>query len=319
MYKNKKKETAMENQKNKLTEEEVRLMEEKKHVIQAVNSDPNVASSPLPPNMLDKVYKEIRANEAERAIRAIDAELMKAGVPLEEDTDEEEDDEEIGVAEAQTDAETIFSAEDKELIRLGRIYKRRKKLHRYLVAVAAIVCVLAFGITSMGGPKKVFEKFNWTLAGREQTNVDSDGDDVVQMDDVKEDEVYQEIEDKYGFLAVRPVYLPEDVVLLDVQMGDEIQGIHINYGVGKKVSLSYFIRPNYRKSSYSTDMEDKIIDEYNFQNEMLEISVKQYSIEEENNNRWSAEFSYNDVNYFLVAMDMEKQEFEKMLENLIFS
>ena len=92
----------MENQKNKLTEEEVRLMEEKKHIMQAVNNDPNVANSPLPPNMLDKVYKEIRANEAERAIRAIDAELMKAGVPLEEDTDEEEDDEEIGVAEAQT-------------------------------------------------------------------------------------------------------------------------------------------------------------------------------------------------------------------------
>ena len=181
----------MENQKNKLTEEEVRLMEEKKHIMQAVNNDPNVANSPLPPNMLDKVYKEIRANEAERAIRAIDAELMKAGVPLEEDTDEEEDDEEIGVAEAKADAENIFSAEDKELIRLGRIYKKRKKLHRYLVAVAAIVCVLAFGITSMGGPKKVFEKFNWTLAGREQTNVDSDNDDVVQMSDVKEDEVYE--------------------------------------------------------------------------------------------------------------------------------
>ena len=213
----------MENQKNKLTEEEVRLMEEKKHVIQAVNSDPNVANSPLPPNMLDKVYKEIRANEAERAIRAIDAELMKAGVPLEEDTDEEEDDEEIGVAEAKADAETIFSAEDKELIRLGRIYKKRKKLHRYLVAVAAIVCVLAFGITSMGGPKKVFEKFNWTLAGREQTNVDSDNDDVVQMSDVKEDEVYQEIEDRYGFTPVKPLYRPEGVILLESTIGDEIQ------------------------------------------------------------------------------------------------
>ena len=308
----------MENQKNKLTEEEVRLMEEKKHVIQAVNSDPNVANSPLPPSMLDKVYKEIRANEAERAIRAIDAELMKAGVPLEEDTDEEEDDEEIGVAEAKADAETIFSAEDKELIRLGRIYKKRKKLHRYLVAVAAIVCVLAFGITSMGGPKKVFEKFNWTLAGREQTNVDSDNDDVVQMSDVKEDEVYQEIEDKYGFLAVRPVYLPEDVVLLEANMGDEIQGINILYGKEGEVKLTYVIRPNYKTSSIGKDIEDDFLEEYIEETDHTVIYMRKYLIDD-SEERWSIQFEYKEVSYSMLVMESNEAEVNKIVENLIFS
>lgn len=308
----------MENQKNKLTEEEVRLMEEKKHIMQAVNNDPNVANSPLPPNMLDKVYKEIRANEAERAIRAIDAELMKAGVPLEEDADEEEDNEEIGVAEAKADAENIFSAEDKELIRLGRIYKKRKKLHRYLVAVAAIVCVLAFGITSMGGPKKVFEKFNWTLAGREQTNVDSDNDDVVQMGDVKEDEVYQEIEDRYGFLAVRPIYRPEGVKFLEASIGGEIQGINVLYGKNDKVKMTYVIRPNFKTSSIGKDIEDDFIQEYIEETEDAVIYIRKY-IFDDTEERWSVQFEYQEVSYSMLIMDSNEAEVRKIVENLFFS
>lgn len=282
----------MENQKNKLVEEE------------------------LLPNMLDQVYKEIRANEAERAIRAIDAELMKAGVPLEEDVDEEE--EEIGASEAKADAGREFSEEDKELIRLGKIYRKRKKLHRYLVAAAAIVGVLAFGITSMGGPKKVFEKFNWTLAGREQTNVDSDNEDVVQMDDVKEDEVYQEIEDKYGFLAVRPVYLPEDVVLLETSMGDEIQGIHLTYGTAPEANISYHIRPNYRESSWGKDIEDELLKEEHMIVSDVDICLKQYRVDERTE-RWLVGFEYNNASYSMLIMNLEEAEIKKIIENLIFS
>ena len=307
----------MENQKNKLTEEEVRLMEEKKHIMQAVNNDPNVANSPLPPNMLDKVYKEIRANEAERAIRAIDAELMKAGVPLEEDTDEGEDDEEIGAAEARADAENIFSAEDKELIRLGRIYKKRKKLHRYLVAVAAIICVLAFGITSMGGPKKVFEKFNWTLAGREQINVDSD-DDVVPLDGIAEDEIYQQVEDKFGFLPVKPIHRPEGVVLLEANMGDEIQGINMLYGKEDEVKLTYVIRPNYKTSSIGKDIEDDLLEEYIEETEHAVIYMRKYLIDD-SEERWSIQFEYKEVSYSMLVMESNEAEVNKIVENLIFS
>lgn len=298
----------MENQKNKLTEE-VKLMEEKKRLMEAVNSDPHVANSPLPPNMLDKVYKEIRANEAERAIRAIDAELMKAGVPLEEDVDEEE--EEIGASEAKADAGREFSEEDKELIRLGKIYRKRKKLHRYLVAAAAIVGVLAFGITSMGGPKKVFEKFNWTLAGREQTNVDSDNEDVVQMDDVKEDEVYEQIEDKYGFTPVKPLYLPEDVVLLEVSMGDEIQGIYMMYGTGENVRLTYLIRPNYKIGSLAKDVEDLLLEEYVEKSEYAPINVRKYLIDN-TEERWEVQFEYKEVAYSMLIMDSDEVDVKKL-------
>ena len=281
----------MENQKNKLVEEE------------------------LLPNMLDQVYKEIRANEAERAIRAIDAELMKAGVPLEEDVDEEE--EEIGASEAKADAGREFSEEDKELIRLGKIYRKRKKLHRYLVAAAAIVGVLAFGITSMGGPKKVFEKFNWTLAGREQTNVDSDNEDVVQMGDVKEDEVYEQIEDKYGFYPVKPIYRPEGVILLETIIGDEIQGINMLYGKEDEVKLTYVIRPNYKTSSIGKDIEDDFLEEYIEETEHAIIYMRKYLIDD-SEERWSIQFEYKEVSYSMLIMDSNDAEVKKIVENLMF-
>ncbi len=304
----------MENQKNKLTEE-VKLMEEKKRLMEAVNSDPHVANSPLPPNMLDKVYKEIRANEAERAIRAIDAELMKAGVPLEEDVDEEE--EEIGASEAKADAGREFSEEDKELIRLGKIYRKRKKLHRYLVAAAAIVGVLAFGITSMGGPKKVFEKFERNVLGREQIGIDSN-DNTKFVGSIDEEEVYQEIEDKYRFAPVKPLYLPEGIILLETSMGDEIQGIHLTYGVNQESNISYHIRPNYRESSWGKDIEDELLKEEHMIVSDVDICLKQYRVDE-TTERWLVGFEYNNASYSMLIMNLEEAEIKKIVDNLIFS
>ena len=79
------------------------------------------------------------------------------------------------------------------------------------------------------------------------------------------------------------------------------------------------MRPNYRASSYGTDIEDEVMDEYELQSGAERIIVKQYHLEEENNNRWTGEFSYQNVHYLLIGMDIEKEEFEKILINLHFS
>lgn len=151
--------------------------------------------------------------------------------------------------------------------------------------VAAVVCALAFGVTSMGGPERLFEKVNWTLAGREQTNIDSDSEDILQASDDEEEEVYQQVEEEFGFLPVKLTYKPKGVKLLDAQMGEEVQGINLLYGKDEKVILSCFIRPNYRTGSFGTDMEDDVINEYDIQNDNVSITIKQYSVDEANNNR----------------------------------
>lgn len=293
----------MDEQKRKLTEEEIRITEEIDALLDEVQEDSDVVNTPLPERLERNIRKSIHARELEKIERAIDEELAKGEALL--------------AAEAEA-GQKMESEEVKELIRLGKIYKKRRKLHRYLVAAAVLVFVLALGVTSIGGPEKVFETFKFFASGRDMTQTNS-GDDVDVIDNITEEEVYQQIEEKFNFTPVRMLVLSDDVGFLKASMGEEIQGAHILYGAGENVKLSYFIRPNYRKSSYGTDMDEQLIDEYNLSTETLLITVKQYSVEEENNNRWSGEFTYKDVNYYIVAMDMEKEEFENILKNLFFS
>ena len=272
--------------------------------MEEVNSDHKVVNRPLPPNLREKIDQKIMSLDLDKGTENGEAETAateKMGAKAEEMASEKE----------------RFSAEERELMRLGKVYRKKRKLRKYYVLVAAVICALAFGITSMGGPERIFEKFNWTLAGREQTNIDSD-EDVEQISEVKEEEAYDAIESKFGFYPVKPNYKSEGIELLEMKIGEEIQGINLIYGKDDKVSFTYFIRPDYRTSSFGTDIEDDVVNKYNIQNDDVSITVKQYSVDGVDSNRWSGEFCYQDVHYFIVANDMKQEEFEKILKNLYF-
>lgn len=286
-----------------MDEQKIREIEEEvNELLEKVREDEEVMNTPLPDGLEKNIKKRIRAIEVEKMEHAIDEELAKA-------------DELADVVEFPREA---MSAEDEEWIRLGKIYKKKQKSRKYYVAAAVAIFVLALGVTSIGGPEKVFETFKRYALGREQVRVNS-GDDVELVDNISEEEVYQKIEEEFGFVPVRMHVLPDNVGFLEASIGEEIQGINLIYGTKEKVKLSYFMRPNYREGSYSTDMEDQVIDEYSIETESVLIMVKQYCVEQKNNHRWSAEFTYQDVSYYIVAMDMEKENFEKIVKNLFFS
>ena len=276
------------NEEMKFPDEEVELskeelVEEAKSIMEEVNGDQKVVDRPLPVNLRKNIDKRILALKAK---------------------------------EEKAEGER-FSAEERELMRLGKLYKKKRKMRKYFVLAAAVVCALAFGVTSMGGPERVFETFKRNVMGREQVRVNSE-DDVDIVETVSEEEAYQQIEDEFGFYPVKLMNRPEDIEFLGAKMGEEIQGINLIYGKDDEVCLSYFIRPNYRNGSFGIDMEDDVIAEYDVENVDVSITIKRYAVDEVNNNRWSGEFSYQDVYYFIVAMDMEQKEFEKILKNLYF-
>lgn len=208
-------------------------------------------------------------------------------------------------------------AEAEELIRLGKIYKRKRKNKKYLVLAAVMVFVLAFGMTSIGGAEKIFEKFKILTTGREQVQINST-EDVYVIDSISEEKAYEEIEEKYGFTPVKLEYRPEGVEFQEAIMGDDIQGIQLIYNKRNEAGIIYLIRPSYRLESLATDIEDTKVKEYPLVVEGVLIDVKQYCIEESKNERWTGEFSHQDVEYFLMATDIVQEEFEKILNNLYF-
>lgn len=276
------------NEEMKFPDEEVELskeelVEEAKSIMGEVNSDQKVVDRPLPVNLRKNIDKRILALKAK---------------------------------EEKTEGER-FSAEERELMRLGKLYKKKRKMRKYFVLAAAVVCALAFGVTSMGGPERVFESFKILTMGREQVQINSD-DKVEVVESVSEEEAYQQIEDEFGFYPVKLMNRPEDIEFLGAKMGEEVQGINLIYGKNDEVCLSYFIRPNYRVGSLGNDVEDALLNEYSMKVNDVSITIKQYALEDSSVERWSAEFKYKEVQYFIKGTDLSKGEFEKILKNLYF-
>lgn len=209
-----------------------------------------------------------------------------------------------------------LSEEDKELLRLGKIYRKKRRCQKYLVLAAVMVMVLAIGITSVGGAEKVFEMFRIAIRGREQVQINSKNSvEAICFDE--EEEAYAEIEEKFGFLPVRMMYLPKDVEFQEANMYEELQEIQLIYGKGKNADIIYTIRPNFREGSLGRDIEDRLIEEYSIDRSRAVIHVKKYEIED-GTVRWIAMFEFQDVSYSLMIFNMEKIEVEDIVQNLYF-
>ena len=212
-----------------------------------------------------------------------------------------------------------LSDEEKELIRLGKVYKKRRKWSKYLVLVAAVVCVLAIGVTSMGGPERVIEKVSWMISDREQTNVDSDSDRVNEPDVVTEAEAIQEIEDAFGIFPVRLDYLPEGVEFEDMILTESTNSVCLNYAGQDQETVIYYMYFNYRTGSIGQDVEDEAIDEYDKLVHDVTIHVKKYLIEENQTHRYKVSYEYRNVHYSLEINHVENGEVDKIIENLYFN
>ena len=165
-------------------------MEEIEGVLEKINNDPVMREWKAPEGLRDGLFEQIHAKEAEKS---------------------------------------RLSDDEKELIRLGMVYKKRRKWNKLLVLAAAVVCALAVGVTSIGGPKRVFEKFGWNIGDREQTNIDTDNNRIKEPDVVSEAEAYAMIEDEFGFYPVELLYLPDGIEFESNTMAEGIQNVSMCY------------------------------------------------------------------------------------------
>lgn len=205
---------------------------------------------------------------------------------------------------------------EQEVIHLEKVYRKRLRFQKYVAVAAVMVLVLAFGVTSMGGPNRVYEMMKSTLTGREQVTIDSNN--ISETADMSEEEAYQKIEETFGFTPVGLLYLPEDVVFMEAELYEEIQSINIVYGKKDDAKIVYLIRPNYRDSSHGKDIEDDFVEEYIEENESAIIYVRKYLVDGKEE-RWSVQFEYKGVLYTMTIMDSSKGEVEKIIKNLFFS
>lgn len=237
-------------------------------------------------------------------------------------------------AREREEAINNLSEEDRRALELGRkmlkaevgtadtsekkVHYRRKPLKIYLALAAVIVCVLAIGITSMGGPERVVRMVRQAVGDRDVEQVDSNKTDKQNkiIEGEAEEEAYQKIRDTFDTDVVKVfVCLPD--MKFDTMNLDEKKQVAELYYTYQKRKIVYIVNTGYRESSWGIDIEDSIEKEYSKEINGCNMNIVVYKVENSNQSRCVSKFKYEGVEYFMMGL-MEEGDFEKILKNLVF-
>lgn len=237
-------------------------------------------------------------------------------------------------AREREEAINNLSEEDRKALELGRkmlkaevgtadtsekkVHYRRKPLKIYLALAAVIVCVLAMGITRMGGPERVVRMVRQAVGDRDVEQVDSNKTDKQNkiIEGEAEEEAYQKIRDTFDTDVVKVfVCLPD--MKFDTMNLDESKQVAEMYYSYDGETIGYIINMPYRDSSWGVDFEDSVEKKYSKEIHKCKINITLYEIEDSNVPKCVAKFKYGNIEYMLMGT-MSEQNFEKILKNLFF-
>lgn len=256
----------------------------------------------------DRIMAEVESDPSMKDVVAPEEVYIKLKQQIHEHQEEEERD-----RESRT-------KEDEELIRLGKIYKKKRARRKYYVLLVAVLCALGVGTVSFGDGKKVFTKIQGIFDKGSHTRISDGSDD--KFDGVvkaSEEDAYEEINDKFGFYPVRMLFLPEQMKFTHSTFDQGIQAVRMYYEDSSGKRIIYYIVTDYRDGSISMDIEDKLIQQYQKQVDHREITIQEYLVEENGTNRYLVSFNEQEIQYWMLLIGMDINEVEKIVEKLYFS
>lgn len=201
--------------------------------------------------------------------------------------------------------------------RLKTVHRKKKK--RYAVLAIAAVLVLVFGsvMTSVGS--KSYWKVLWEkMAGDERaSHIDVEQMESHETKDVNEIQVYKEIWNELGISVVGWGYFPDNTFLKEYEIDKGQSKAILLYDYDGQV-IRYTMYMNDEDSSLGQIKTDELIDEYPLETaDGRELYIKEYEIPETKTLRYMTSFEYKDAQYQIMG-DIQRDEFEKIVKNLIF-
>ena len=199
----------------------------------------------------------------------------------------------------------------------GKVCYRRKKRKYWVVSLAAVlVIVLGVGVNSVGS--KSYLKVLWErVSGGVPVNVMNVEDmEEKYTEDVDELVVYREIKEKLNIKPVRIFYKPDDMELVDYKIYEDMQMVRLLYQYQDEI-IRYVLYVNDADSSWGEKKEDVKVSDYLVSLKKVEIKVEEFQVPNNSEKRKEANFVYQGIHYQLTGV-MDKDEFNKILENLYF-
>ena len=248
---------------------------------------------------------------------------------LKEEVDREAQDIEKEV-ESRDDLDDIKVSEDMETSLFNKIQEyeydkrvkkavhRSKKKRRLFLALAAVL-ILVCGSVMTGTGSKSYWKVLWDrVAGEEKVNIINVEDmESEETGDADEIQVFNEIRKEIGISPVRLGYMPKKLVFKEYELDKEQSRAILFYKYGEQI-LRYSMYMNDSDSSQGQVEPDQLTDEYQLETKnKITVDIKEYSITNNDEKRYVADFEYDDAQYQLMGT-IEKDEFNKIIENLFF-
>lgn len=306
---------------------EEELEKEAADIKKEIEQNPELCDGEPDPDLKNKIWQKARElqrqKEAYQNLSEADKEALRLGKELQlrrEEKENEEISEELmpETARLAAGAEEDLPENPVQEENSGKTVHTKRRKKKTIVALAvALVAVLGLGITSFGDQGYVQRFFDQVVGDRVITQIDSEKDqEHSKSNENEEDKVFEQIREKFGFDPVRLVYKPAKMRIIDYTFEKDFLTAMIYYQYLDNI-LTYTIAPSYQDFSFGYDIEDPIVDEYVKKVKDTEIKVTEYKIEDSGQQEFSARFEYKDVSYILTGI-IEKDEFEKILENLHF-
>jgi len=234
---------------------------------------------------------------------------------------------------AEREKERIYaklSEEDRKALELGREmlkkqesgeceekvvhFRKRKKVYAALAAV--VVLVLAMGVTSVGGPKRIVQMMKVMIGEREIVRVETDESNYVGTHE-KEDKAYEKVKDVFGVEPVVLEYWPDGTNFSSAEIDDDLQTATLIYDVRGEY-IYYHISTHFTDSSWGIDVEDHVVNSYYVEHDKKGvIKINEYETEESGTKSFSASYSHNGLEYVLIGV-MDRSDFEDLVKNINF-
>ena len=252
-------------------------------------------------------------------VLSLHEEMEKEAAKIEKEILEDAELEEIKVSDEMEKrlAEQIQAYEKTQTQK--KVHRHSPRFRRRVMVAAAVLMIaaVATSVTAVGSKsylKEIIEKF--TEEEEQASVINVEDMDTQASESADETQVYREIEKELGIQVVRMRYKPEDMILQRYVIDKAQKRAQVFYEYqGEVVVYSVYI--NSEDSSFGKQETDKIVDDFEMENNERKISVMEYEVENYENHRFVAEFEDYGTHYQLRAL-MKKPEFEKILKNLKF-
>lgn len=247
---------------------------------------------------------------------------------LKEEVDREAQDIEKEV-ESRDDLDDIKVSEDMETSLFNKIQEyeydkrvkkavhRSRKKRRLFLALAAVLILVCGSVMTGTGSKSYWKVLMDQIVGGERvSHIDVEEMKSHETQDRDEMQVFNIIRKETGIFPVRFGYMPKTLLFTGYELDKEQNLAVIFYNYNDQI-MQYLMYMNNTDSSYGQTEIDQLVNEYQIVVNNNVIDIKEYMVENQENNRYVAEFEYMDAQYQLTGL-MEKEEFDKIIENLIF-